>query len=86
MPLTGLADLLSVASRYREFPILLETYRECLRDVFDVPGLRDVLRQIQRQQLRVHTADSAVASPFTTVCVIVAGSFDDNCRPSMLVL
>ncbi len=32
------ADLLSVASRYGSFPILLETYRECLRDVFDLPG------------------------------------------------
>ncbi|MEN0111496.1 MAG: DEAD/DEAH box helicase, partial [Planctomycetota bacterium] len=33
------ADLLAVASRYPSFPILLETYRECLRDVFDLPGL-----------------------------------------------
>ena len=33
------ADLLAVASRYGSFPILLETYRECLRDVFDLPAL-----------------------------------------------
>ena len=33
------ADLLAVASRYPSFPLLLETYRECLRDVFDMPGL-----------------------------------------------
>lgn len=33
------ADLLSVASRYSQFPVLLETYRECLRDVFDFPSL-----------------------------------------------
>ena len=33
------ADLLAVASKYGSFPILLETYRECLRDVFDVPAL-----------------------------------------------
>ena len=39
------ADLLAVASRYGSFPILLETYRECLRDVFDLPGLVDLLRR-----------------------------------------
>ena len=33
------ADLLGVASRYGSFPILLETYRECLREVFDLPAL-----------------------------------------------
>ena len=32
-------DLLAVASRHPTFPIVLETYRECLRDVFDLPGL-----------------------------------------------
>ena len=39
------ADLLSVASKYPTFPILLETSRECLQDVFDLPGLREVLAQ-----------------------------------------
>ena len=37
------ADLLTVASKYPTFPILLETSRECLQDVFDVPALREVL-------------------------------------------
>ena len=37
------ADLLAVASRYGSFPIILETYRECLQDVFDLPALREVL-------------------------------------------
>ena len=37
------ADLLAVASKYPTFPILLETSRECLQDVFDVPALREVL-------------------------------------------
>ena len=37
------ADLLAVASRYGSFPILLETYRECLRDVFDVPALVELV-------------------------------------------
>ena len=37
------ADLLAVASRYGSFPILVETYRECLADVFDLPALREIL-------------------------------------------
>ena len=40
------ADLLAVASRYEQFPLLLETYRECLRDVFDLPGLQQVLKDV----------------------------------------
>src|SRR5262249_48294342 len=57
-------DLLQVASRYGSFPMLLETYRECLRDVFDLPGLQDVLRRVQDRRLRVVTVDSRPPSPF----------------------
>jgi ATP-dependent Lhr-like helicase len=57
-------DLLAVASRYASFPILLETYRECLRDVFDMPALMEVMRGIGDQSLRVHTVDSRTPSPF----------------------
>src|SRR6185436_108797 len=58
------ADLLGVASRYGSFPILLETYRECLRDVFDLPGLVDLLRRVADRRIRVVTVDSRVPSPF----------------------
>ena len=58
------ADLLSAASRYPDFPILLETYRECLRDVFDVANLRGLLQDIQARRIRVHTARTTVPSPF----------------------
>jgi ATP-dependent Lhr-like helicase len=58
------ADLLAVASRYGSFPILLETYRECLRDVFDLPSLVDLLRRISTRQVRVVTVDSDKPSPF----------------------
>jgi ATP-dependent Lhr-like helicase len=58
------ADLLAVASRYGSFPILLETYRECLRDVFDLPGLVDILRKVSTRRLRVVTVDSRTPSPF----------------------
>jgi ATP-dependent Lhr-like helicase len=57
-------DLLAVASRYASFPILLEAYRECLRDVFDMPALMEVLRGIGSRSLRVHTVDSRTPSPF----------------------
>lgn len=58
------SDLLSVAARYPKFPLLLETYRECLRDVFDMPALLEVLRSIEQRQLRVHIADTSKPSPF----------------------
>jgi ATP-dependent Lhr-like helicase len=57
-------DLLSVASRYPSFPLLLETYRECLRDIFDMPALIETLRAIEQRQLRVHVVDTRKPSPF----------------------
>jgi ATP-dependent Lhr-like helicase len=57
-------DLLSVASRYASFPMLLEAYRECLRDVFDMPALIETLRSIQNRSIRIHIADSRTPSPF----------------------
>jgi ATP-dependent Lhr-like helicase len=57
-------DLLQVASRYGSFPLLLETYRECLRDVFDLPGLQETLRRVQDRRLRVVSVDSRTPSPF----------------------
>ncbi len=59
-------DLLSVAARYPEFPMLLEAYRECLRDVFDMPALSEILRSIASRQIRVHTVDSRTPSPFAS--------------------
>ena len=58
------ADLLAVASRFGSFPIVLETYRECLRDVFDMPALVETLGRMERREIRVATVDSTVASPF----------------------
>jgi ATP-dependent Lhr-like helicase len=60
------ANLLAVASRYGSFPILLETYRECLRDVFDLPGTVDILRRIASRKIRVVTVDSRKPSPFAS--------------------
>jgi ATP-dependent Lhr-like helicase len=58
------ADLLSVAARFDAFPIVLETYRECLRDVFDIQGLRELLDQVAARAVRVVTVDSRRPSPF----------------------
>ena len=60
------ADLLAVASRYGSFPILVETYRECLADVFDLPALREILGGVQRRELTVHSVETAHASAFAS--------------------
>jgi ATP-dependent Lhr-like helicase len=58
------ADLLAVAARHPTFPILLETSRECLQDVFDLPALREVLRDLQARRIRLVSVDTDRASPF----------------------
>ena len=58
------ADLLGVAAKYGSFPMLLEAYRECLRDVFDIPSLVDTLRRIEAREIRTATVDSTIPSPF----------------------
>ena len=58
------SDLLAVASRHGSFPALLETYREVLRDHFDMPALVDTLGRIATKALRVITIDSKTPSPF----------------------
>ncbi len=58
------ADLLAVAARYGSFPVLLETYRECLRDFFDMPALVSTLTDIRSRRIRVAVVDSDTPSPF----------------------
>ncbi len=58
------ADLLAVASRYPGFPILLETYRDCLSDVFDLAGLREMLGELHARKLELRVVDSTRPSPF----------------------
>jgi ATP-dependent Lhr-like helicase len=59
-------DLLAVASRYPSFPMLLESYRECMRDVFDMPAFLEILRAVEKREIRVHVADSRTPSPFAS--------------------
>ena len=58
------AELLAVASRYGSFPIIVETYRECLADLFDLPALREVLGGVARRDIEVREAETVAASPF----------------------
>jgi ATP-dependent helicase Lhr and Lhr-like helicase len=59
-------SLLEVARRYAQFPIVLETYRECLRDVLDLPGLIELLRALHRRELSVVEVETPTASPFAS--------------------
>jgi ATP-dependent Lhr-like helicase len=58
------ADLLAEASKFPDFPILLEATRECVRDVFDVPALREVMADLRSRRLRLVPVDTEHASPF----------------------
>ena len=59
-------SLLEVAKKYGEFPIILETYRECLRDVLDVPGAIELLTKIHRRELTLVEVETSTASPFAS--------------------
>ncbi|HYY75571.1 MAG TPA: helicase-related protein, partial [Gaiellaceae bacterium] len=58
--------LLQVARRYADFPVVLETYRECLQDVFDLPALRKVLTDLEARRLDLVEVETAHASPFAS--------------------
>jgi ATP-dependent Lhr-like helicase len=56
--------LLQVARRYGSFPVVLETYRECLQDVFDLPALKRLLRGLRTRELDVVDVETPAASPY----------------------
>jgi len=56
-------DLLRATRGYDDFPIIAETYRDCLRDVLDLQSLLDVLARIQQGEIRVVVAETVVPSP-----------------------
>jgi ATP-dependent helicase Lhr and Lhr-like helicase len=59
-------SLLEVARGYDDFPIVLETYRECLRDVLDVPGLQEILRGLHTREISLVEVDTPTPSPFAS--------------------
>ncbi len=58
--------LLQVARRYPDFPVVLETYRECLQDVFDLSSLRRLLADLQARRVDVVAVETPTASPFAS--------------------
>ena len=58
--------LLQVARRYPDFPVVLETYRECLQDVFDLPALRSLLTALRQRRIDVVEVETPGASPFAS--------------------
>ncbi len=59
-------SLLEVARDHPRFPVILETYRECLRDVLDLPSLAELLRDLQSRKLSLVEVETATASPFAS--------------------
>ncbi len=59
-------SLLEVAKQYADFPIILETYRECLRDVLDLPGLHELLTGLHSRELSLVEVETQTASPFAS--------------------
>ncbi|MFN8524086.1 MAG: DEAD/DEAH box helicase [Chloroflexota bacterium] len=60
------ADLLGVTGRFGTFPIVLEAFRECLQDAFDLPAFVELARKIRGREIRVVTVDSETPSPFAS--------------------
>jgi len=58
--------LLQVARKYGSFPVILETYRECLQDVFDLPALKRLLSGLKTRQIDLVDVETATASPYST--------------------
>jgi ATP-dependent helicase Lhr and Lhr-like helicase len=58
------AQLLTVASQYEQFPVVLEAMRECLQDVYDVPGLRELMADVRARRVRPVEVQTPAPSPF----------------------
>ncbi|MGH2988522.1 MAG: Lhr family helicase, partial [Solirubrobacterales bacterium] len=59
-------SLLEVARDFPRFPLVLETYRECLRDVLDLPALERLLRDLASRRISLVEVETSTASPFAS--------------------
>jgi ATP-dependent helicase Lhr and Lhr-like helicase len=78
-------SLLQVARRYGSFPVVLETYRECLQDVFDLPALTRILTGVQARELDLVDVETPSASPFSTSLLfdyIATYMYEDDTPPA----
>ena len=57
-------NLMASAMQHPSYPVVLEAYRECLQDIFDLPGLADLLSAIRERRVRLDRVETATASPF----------------------
>lgn len=78
------AQLLDVARKYPDFPVLLETARECLQDVYDVPALVQVHRSLQSRAVSMLEVETNDPSPFarTLLFEYVADHLYDGDAPA----
>ncbi|MCY4369315.1 MAG: DEAD/DEAH box helicase [bacterium] len=60
------SDLMAIVTRFGSFPIVLETYREILQDVFDLPACEALLRDIRSRKVRIVEVDTDTAGPFAS--------------------
>ena len=77
--------LLQVARKYPSFPIVLETYRECLQDVFDLPALKRLLRGLRTREIDLVDVETASASPFAASLLfdyIATYMYEDDTPPA----
>ena len=77
--------LLQVARRYGSFPIVLETYRECLQDVFDLPALKRVLQGLRTRELDLVDVETPSASPFSASLLfdyVATYMYEDDTPPA----
>ena len=78
-------NLLQVARKYGSFPIVLETYRECLQDVFDLPALKRILQGMQTRTLDVVEVETNSASPFASSLLfdyVATYMYEDDTPPA----
>jgi ATP-dependent Lhr-like helicase len=78
-------SLLQVARRFPAFPIVLETYRECLQDVFDLQALRQLLTAVASRELDVVDVETPSASPFASSLLfdyVATYMFEDDTPPA----
>jgi ATP-dependent helicase Lhr and Lhr-like helicase len=78
-------SLLQVARRYPAFPVVLETYRECLQDVFDLPALKRLLHGLRTRQIDVVDVETASASPYSASLLfdyVATYMYEDDTPPA----
>ena len=74
-----------MARKYGSFPIVLETYRECLQDVFDLPALKQILKGLQTRELDLVEVETASASPFASSLLfdyVATYMYEDDTPPA----